>query len=158
MIAAGAALLREFHWVIYIFGGFLVLTGVKMAIRKVTAIHPERNPVVTFFRRVMPTTEGYEGDIFFVRRQGRRLATPLFFVLVMVESTDLVFAVDSIPAIFAITSDPFLVYTSNVFAILGLRSLYFLVAGIMDLFRYLKFELGVVLVFVGVKMVLLRFA
>ena len=153
-IAAGAALLHNFHWVIYVFGAFLVYTGIKLARQKETAIAPERNPAVRLFRRFFPITDGYQGEHFFVRRAGRLLATPLLLVLIVVESTDLVFAVDSIPAIFAVTSDPFLVYTSNVFAILGLRSLYFLLAGALDKFYYLKAALAVILSFVGVKMLL----
>jgi tellurite resistance protein TerC len=154
LIVIGSALLKEFHWIIYVFGAFLIFTGIRMAIERNEEAHPERNPVVKFLRRVMPVTESYEGDKFFVRRMGKVLATPLFLVLLIVESTDLIFAVDSIPAIFAITDDPFIVYTSNVFAILGLRSLYFLLAGVVDKFHYLKLGLSAVLVFVGVKMVL----
>ncbi|BDG62350.1 TerC family protein [Caldinitratiruptor microaerophilus] len=155
-IAVGATLLAKFHWIIYVFGGFLVLTGIKMGVQKDTDIHPERNPVLRFFRQWMPITEGYDGEHFLVRRAGRLFATPLFLVLLMVETTDLIFALDSIPAIFAVTRDPFIVYTSNVFAILGLRSLFFLLAGIMGLFRYLKLGLAVVLVFVGVKMMIVE--
>ena len=154
MIAAGAALITEFHWIIYLFGALLVVSGIKMATQREIEIHPERNPLVRLFRRVMPVTEGYEGERFFVRRAGVLFATPLFVTLLMVESADLMFAVDSIPAIFAITTDPFIVYTSNVFAILGLRSLYFALAGIMGRFHYLKLGLSVVLVFVGLKMLL----
>src|SRR5512138_207993 len=154
MIVGGAALIAKFAWVIYIFGGFLVLTGIKMIVKKDEEIHPERNPVVKWFKRLMPVTSDYRGDKFFVRENGLRMATPLFVVLLLVEITDLIFAVDSIPAIFAVTTDPFIVYTSNVFAILGLRSLYFALAGVMDKFHYLKIGLGVVLAFVGVKMLL----
>lgn len=154
MIALGAMLITEFAWVIYVFGAFLILTGVKMIFKREQEIHPERNPVVRWFKRLMPVTPDYRGDHFFVVEQGRRLATPLFVVLLLVEFTDLIFAVDSIPAIFAITSDPFMVYTSNVFAILGLRSLYFALAGMMHKFHHLKTGLGVVLVFVGIKMLL----
>jgi tellurite resistance protein TerC len=153
-IAAGAALLEAFHWVIYIFGAFLVVTGIKMALMKHAEVHPERNPLVKLVRRLLPITPDYRGNRFFVRESGRRMATPLLLVLVIVESTDLVFAVDSIPAIFAITRDTFIVYTSNVLAILGLRSLYFLLAGVIQRFRYLKLGLSVVLVFVGLKMAL----
>ncbi len=156
LIVAGAALLKEFHWIIYIFGGFLILTGVKMAVHRDEEIHPERNPLIRFFRRLMPVTEGYVGDKFFIRRAGAVMATPLFLVLLIVESTDLVFAIDSIPAIFAVTNDPFIVYTSNVFAILGLRSLYFMLAGAITKFHYLKPALAVVLVFVGMKMVIVE--
>jgi len=153
-ILAGAALLERFHWIIYVFGGFLVLTGIKMAFAPEQGLEPEKNPVVRLVRRIMPVTSDFRGPAFFVREGGRRAATPLFLVLVMVEFTDLVFAVDSIPAIFAVTRDPFLVYTSNVFAILGLRSLYFLLAGVMHKFHYLKLGLAAILVFVGVKMAL----
>ncbi len=156
-IAVGAALLESFHWIIYIFGAFLVYTGIKLATHKDTTIEPDRNPVVKLFRRLFPITEHYEGEHFFIRRAGRLMATPLLLVLVMVESTDLVFAVDSIPAIFAVTQDPFLVFTSNIFAILGLRSLYFLLAGALDQFYYLKTALAVILVFVGVKMLIVEF-
>ncbi|HET9910275.1 MAG TPA: TerC family protein [Anaerolineales bacterium] len=154
LIAVGATLLKEFHWIIYVFGVFLIFTGIKMALHRNEEIHPENNPLVKLLRRIMPVTENYEGENFFIRRAGRLMATPLFLVLLMVESTDLIFAVDSIPAIFAVTNDPFIVYTSNVFAILGLRSLYFLLANVMDKFQYLKIGLAFVLTFVGVKMVL----
>jgi len=154
LIIIGAALLKEFHWIIYIFGGFLIFTGIRMAIHRNEEMHPEQNPVVKLLRRIMPVTENYEGDQFFVRHLGKLVATPLFLVLLIVESTDLIFAVDSIPAIFAVTDDPFIVYTSNVCAILGLRSLYFLLAGVIEKFHYLKLGLSVVLVFVGIKMVI----
>jgi len=154
MIAAGAALITKFAWIIYVFGAFLILTGIKMIVKREEEIHPERNPVVKWFKKLMPVTPEYRGDRFFVRENGLRMATPLFVVLLLVEFTDLIFAVDSIPAIFAVTKDPFIVYTSNVFAILGLRSLYFALAGVMDKFHYLKIGLGVVLSFVGVKMIL----
>jgi tellurite resistance protein TerC len=152
MIALGAALITKFAWIIYLFGAFLILTGLKMIFKREEEIHPERNPVVRWFKKLMPVTADYRADKFFVRENGRRHATPLFVVLLLVEVSDLIFAVDSIPAIFAVTRDPFIVYTSNVFAILGLRSLYFALAGIMDKFHYLKIGLGVVLSFVGVKM------
>ena len=155
-IFAGAALITQFHWVIYVFGAFLIFTGIKMALVRDTEIHPEHNPLLKLIRRLMPVTANYEKDHFFVRQAGRWAATPLFLVLVLIETTDLVFAVDSIPAIFAVTLDPFIVYTSNVFAILGLRSLYFVLAGVMGKFRYLKLGLSAVLVFVGVKMVLVE--
>lgn len=154
MIVLGAALIAKFAWVIYVFGGFLILTGIKMIVKREEKIHPERNPVVRWFKRLMPVTPDYRGDRFFVRENGIRMATPLFVVLLLVEFSDLIFAVDSIPAIFAVTTDPFIVYTSNVFAILGLRSLYFALAGVMDKFHYLKIGLGLVLTFVGVKMIL----
>lgn len=160
-IALGVALLTTFHWVLYVFGGFLVFTGVKFVFQRETRVDPEANPVLRVFRRYFPITANYQEQHFFIRQAGRSprrwrgwLATPLFVVLLIVESTDVVFAIDSIPAIFAITLDPFIVYTSNVFAILGLRALYFLLAGIMGMFRYLKPGLGVVLAFVGVKMLL----
>lgn len=159
MIGAGAALIHRFHWIIYIFGAFLVFTGIRMATQTAHSIEPESNPVIRLIRRFIAVTDVYHGQKFFVREQIggrlRRVATPLFVVLVMVETTDLIFAVDSIPAIFAITTDPFIVYTSNVFAILGLRALYFLLAGVIHRFHYLKLGLSVVLVFVGTKMLLL---
>ena len=158
MIAAGAALIARFHWIIYVFGAFLVFTGIRMAVQREHTLEPEANPVLRLMRRFVPMTNVYHGQSFFVREEVggrmRRLATPLFAVLVLVETTDVIFAVDSIPAIFAITSDTFLVYTSNVFAILGLRALYFLLAGIIHRFHYLKLGLSLVLVFVGVKMLL----
>lgn len=154
MIIVGAALITRFTWVIYIFGAFLILTGIKMVLKREETMDPGSNPVVRWLKRFIAVTPDYRGDSFFVREHGVRMATPLFVVLVLVEFTDLVFAVDSIPAIFAVSKDPFIVYTSNVFAILGLRSLYFALAGVMDKFHYLKVGLGVVLAFVGVKMVL----
>ena len=154
LIAVGATLLKEFHWIIYVFGAFLIFTGIRMAMHRNKEMHLERSPLIRFVRRIMPVTDNYEADRFFIRRAGKWMATPLFLVLLLVESTDLVFAVDSIPAIFAVTNDPFIVYTSNVFAILGLRSLYFLLAGVVDKFYYLKLGLSVVLVFVGIKMVI----
>lgn len=156
-IAAGAALLSAFHWIIYIFGGFLIITGIKMFFAGEEKIEPEKNPAVLLLRRFMPITNEFHGQRFFVRMDQRLWATPLFVVLVVIETTDVIFAVDSIPAIFAITMDPFIVYTSNIFAILGLRALYFLLAGIMDMFRYLKVGLSFVLCFVGVKMMLVDF-
>ncbi len=153
-IAAGVTLIQQFHWVIYIFGAFLVLTGIKMAAQKDKEIHPEKNPVLKLFRRFMPVTEHYEGSSFFIKKGRRWFATPLFVVLLVVETTDVIFAVDSIPAILAITIDPFIVYTSNVFAILGLRALYFALAGIMLLFHYLAYGLAAILVFVGIKMLM----
>ncbi len=151
-IGAGAALLVRFHWLIYVMGAFLIFTGIKLAVQKETELHPERNPLVKLASKVFPVTPNYHGQAFFVRIKGVLTATPLFIVLLIVESTDVVFAVDSIPAIFAVTQDPFLVYTSNVFAILGLRSLYFLLAGALDKFHYLKPALAIILSFVGVKM------
>jgi tellurite resistance protein TerC len=160
-IGAGAALLDRFHWLIYVMGAFLIFTGIKLAVQKETEIHPERNPLVRLVSKFFPVAKDYHGEKFFVRMQGATkpilAATPLFIVLVLVESTDVVFAVDSIPAIFAVTRDPFLVYTSNVFAILGLRSLYFLLAGALDKFYYLKPALAVILSFVGLKMLVSNF-
>lgn len=155
LILVGSVLLDTFHWIIYVFGAFLIFTGIRMARQKEEELKPDENPIVKFFRRFVPVTENYEGDKFFIRRAGRLFATPLFLVLLVVESTDLVFAVDSIPAIFAVTRDPFIVYTSNVCAILGLRALYFLLANVMHQFQYLKLGLAVVLTFIGVKMLLI---
>jgi tellurite resistance protein TerC len=161
MIATGALLIERFHWVIYVFGAFLVFTGLRMAMQDEHSIEPEANPVLKLVRKMMPVSPGYDGQRFFTRQlvggRTRRAATPLFIVLVLVETTDLIFAVDSIPAIFAVTTDPFLVYTSNVFAILGLRSMYFMLGGIIDRFQYLKLGLSVVLVFVGLKMLITYF-
>ena len=154
-IGAGAVLLQRFHWIVYVFGGFLVITGVKLLVHRNAEIHPERNPVYRLFRRLVPMVTGYRGSRFTVVENGKRYATPLLAVLVVVEATDVVFAVDSIPAIFAVTGDPFIVYTSNIFAILGLRALYFLLADVMDRFHYLKLGLAFVLCFVGVKMLIL---
>ena len=155
LIGLGVALIWKFHWILYLFGIFLVFTGVKMGFQNEAAeISPERNVLVRIFRKFMPITAGYHGSRFFVKLDGRRYATLLFVVVLVVETTDLLFALDSIPAIFAITTDPFIVYTSNIFAILGLRSLYFALAGLMNLFHYLKIGLAVVLTFVGTKMLL----
>jgi tellurite resistance protein TerC len=158
MIAAGAYLIHQFHWVIYVFGAFLVFTGIRMAIQAEHEIEPEKNPVIRLMRRLFPVSAVYHGQKFFVREQvggrSRLVATPLLVVLTLVETTDLIFAVDSIPAIFAVTQDPFIVYSSNVFAILGLRALYFLVADVIHRFHYLKLGLSAVLVFVGAKMLL----
>jgi tellurite resistance protein TerC len=152
-IAAGVGLIQRFHWIVYVFGAFLMYSGIKLFRQGEAEIHPEKNPVLRLFRRWVPVTKDYEGDKFFVRRTGL-FATPLLVVLVVVETTDLLFAVDSIPAILAITRDAFIVYTSNVFAILGLRSMYFALAGMMEMFRYLHYGLSVVLMFVGAKMLL----
>jgi tellurite resistance protein TerC len=161
MVGAGAYLIDRFHWIIYVFGAFLVFTGIRMALQEEMDIEPEANPVLKIIRRILPISPSYEGQSFFTKLliggHTRRAATPLFVVLVLVETTDLVFAVDSIPAIFAVTKDPFLVYTSNVFAILGLRSMYFLLAGVIDKFHFLKLGLSAVLVFVGVKMLITFF-
>lgn len=153
-IYAGLALLEQFHWIIYVFGAFLVFTGFKMMVQKEKEIHPERNPMLKFLKRFIKITPEYHKDKFFIKEKGIRYATPLFVVLVFIETTDLIFAVDSIPAILAISTDPFIVYTSNVFAILGLRSLYFALAGIIEKFRYLSYGLAVILMFVGAKMML----
>jgi tellurite resistance protein TerC len=153
-ILAGGAVLARFHWTIYLFGALLVLTGIKLLRQRDGAVDPSNNALLRFVRRVIPTTQHYHGRRFFIRQQGRWLATPLFLALIAVEITDLIFAVDSIPAIFAVTSDPFIVFTSNIFAILGLRSLYFLLAGVVHRFRHLKVGLALVLLFVGAKMLL----
>ncbi len=156
MILIGAALIERFHWILYIFGAFLVFTGFKMMFQKdEDEVHPEKNIVVRIFRRVFPVDPQYHWDLFFIKKDGKTYATLLFIVLIVVETTDLVFAVDSIPAIFAITTDSFIVYTSNVFAILGLRSLYFALAGMMNMFYYLKTGLSIVLAFIGVKMMVM---
>ncbi|MFZ5434532.1 MAG: TerC family protein [Calditrichota bacterium] len=154
LIAVGAALIATFEWVIYLFGVFLIYTGFKMALAKEHGVDPSHNPVVKWFRKFVPVTKYYCGQRLVIGKMGRIVATPLLLVLVTVELTDLLFALDSIPAIFAVTRDPFIVYTSNVFAILGLRALYFALAGVVHKFRYLKYGLGIVLSFVGVKMLL----
>jgi tellurite resistance protein TerC len=153
-IFAGIELIHKFHWLIYIFGGFLVFTGVRMVTSSDTQLKPEKNPLVKLARKLFSVTESFEGDRFFVKRSGKTWATPLFIVVILIEGTDLIFAVDSIPAILAISEDPFIVYTSNVFAILGLRSLYFALAVIEKYFQYLKYGLATILVFVGAKMCL----
>jgi len=150
-ILLGVGLIQRFHWIIYLFGALLVYSGIKLFRQENAEIHPEKNPVLRLFRRLVPLTKDYHGSNFFVRHEGL-CATPLLVVLVVVETTDLLFAVDSIPAILAITLNAFIVYTSNVFAILGLRSMYFALAGMMDMFRYLHYGLAVVLIFVGGKM------
>ena len=156
-IFAGAALLHRFNWLMYVFGAFLIFTAFKLGLGGETEIKPERNLFIRIFRKIMPVTEHFEGESFFVRHAGVLMATPLFLVLLVVESTDLVFAVDSIPAVLAVTQNPFLVYTSNVFAILGLRALYFLLAGAMTKFHYLKTGLSLILGFVGIKMLIAGF-
>jgi tellurite resistance protein TerC len=156
-IFAGVALLEKFHWTIYVFGSILIYTGYKMLTQKEIVIEPEKNPLIKLFRRVIPVTHDLHGSNFFVKQDGKRFATPLFLVLLLIETTDLIFAADSIPAILAITQDHFIVYTSNVFAILGLRSLYFALAGIMNKFRYLSKGLALILIFVGLKMLLVDF-
>ena len=156
-IFAGVALLERFHFTIYIFGALLIFTGIKMFNHSNSKINPEKNPVLKFFKKFMPVTQTLHEDKFFTKIDGKRYATPLFLVLILVETTDLIFAVDSIPAILAITQDQFIVYTSNVFAILGLRSLYFALAGIIHRFWLLSYGLAIVLVFVGIKMILIDF-
>ncbi len=152
-IAAGIGLIRHFHWIIYVFGAFLIYTGATLMGESDKEIHPEKNPILRAFRRWMPVTHDFSGDRFFVRRPGL-YATPLFVVLLVVETTDILFATDSVPAILAVTRDAFIVYTSNVFAILGLRSIYFALAGMMELFSYLHYGLASILIFIGVKMLL----
>lgn len=156
-IFAGVALLEKFHFTIYIFGALLIYTGIKMFNHSNSKIEPDKNPVIKFFKKLMPVTQTLHEDNFFVKIDGKRFATPLFLVLILIETTDLIFAVDSIPAILAITQDQFIVYTSNVFAILGLRSLYFALAGIVHRFWLLSYGLAIVLVFVGIKMVMIDF-
>jgi integral membrane protein, TerC family len=157
-IFLGVSLIREFHWILYIFGLILVVTGVRMMFQNETVkIHPERNIVVRIFKKLFGVTPGYHSERFFVKTDSGRYATLLFVVLLVIETTDLVFATDSIPAVFAISSDPFIIYTSNVFAILGLRSLYFALAGLMDLFYYLRYGLSIVLSFIGLKMLVSHF-
>ncbi|MDB6169673.1 MAG: Integral rane protein TerC [Verrucomicrobia bacterium] len=158
-ILVGVGVIQRFHWVLYIFGVFLIYTGARMALpQKDEEIHPDRNFAVKLFRRFFPVSSGAIGGTFFVREGGRRLATPLFIVLIVIETTDLVFALDSLPAVLAITKDGFIALTSNIFAILGLRSLYFALNGVMQLFRYLKIGLAIILVFIGTKMLIVRWA
>lgn len=154
MIGIGTALISRFHWILYIMGAFLIFTGCKMIFSKEEGVHPERNPVIKLARKIFPVSENYDGAKFFTRSNGILRLTPLAIVLLMVETTDLIFAVDSIPAIFVVTQKPFIVFTSNIFAILGLRSLYFVLVGAISYFRYLKFGLSLVLIFIGIKMVL----
>ena len=151
-IFAGISLINRFHWIVLIFGGFLVFTGIRMLFQKETEVDPEKNALIRFFKKFLPVTHTLHDDKLFIRQNRKFYATPLFMVLVIIESSDLLFAVDSIPAILAISHDRFIVYTSNIFAILGLRSLYFAIAGIMGYFRYLKVGLAFVLTFVGLKM------
>jgi tellurite resistance protein TerC len=153
-VALGTALLAKFAWLIFVFGGILLITGFRLLVQKETEVHPERNPVVRLFQRFVPLTPHYHGKSFFIREDGVLKATPLMLVLVVIEATDVVFAVDSIPAVFGVTRNPFIVFTSNIFAILGLRALYFLLAGLMHKFRYLGFGLALVLIFIGAKMLL----
>jgi tellurite resistance protein TerC len=156
-IVAGVELIHTFHWLIYIFGAFLIVTGVRIVTQGDMKLDPEKNPVVRFVRKIFRVTPTFEKDNLFVRKNGVIWATPLFLVVIMIEATDLVFAVDSIPAILAISDDPFIVYTSNVFAILGLRSLYFALAGIEKFFVYIKYGLSAILIFVGTKMCIADF-
>lgn len=153
-IVAGAAMIQRFHFTIYILGAFLVYTAGKLLFQRSDAIDPAANPVLRLFRRLVPTTQDFEGDRFFVRRDGRTMATPLLAVLVVVEASDVMFAVDSIPAVFGVTTDVFVVYTSNIFAILGLRSLFFLVEGLVRKLRFLKYGVAVILAFIGVKILI----
>jgi len=154
---AGVELLERFHWLIYVFGAVLIVSGIKLWQEKEKKIEPEKNPVVRLFRRLMPVTPEFHGGSFFVRQGGRLMATPLFLVLLVVETTDVIFAVDSIPAILAITRDPFIVYSSNAFAILGLRALYFALSGVMQMFHYLHYGLSAILIFIGGKMIVSEF-
>ena len=156
-IFAGVALINKFHWIIYVFGVLLVFTGIKMLFHKDEKIDPDKNPLVRLFKKFFPVTDQEHGGKFFVKMKGRTFATPLFIVLLIVEFTDLIFAVDSIPAILAITNDTFIIFTSNVFAILGLRALYFALAGITKYFYYIKYGLSAILVFVGIKMTIVDF-
>lgn len=156
-IVAGVELINNFHWLIYIFGGFLIYTGIKILSESDMKLDPEKNPLVIFARKMFRITPNFEGDNFFVERDNHIWMTPLFVVVIMIEATDLVFAVDSIPAILSISDDPFIVYTSNVFAILGLRSLYFALAGLDKYFVYLRYGLSAILIFVGVKMCISQF-
>lgn len=153
-IAAGTALIAQFDWVLYIFGAILVVSGWKMMTQKGTEVHPEKNVFIRVARKLFPVTTGYESSRFVLRREGKLFITPLFLVIITLETTDIVFAVDSIPAVFGVTRDPFIVYSSNVFAILGLRATYFLLAGVMDTFYYLSHGLSLILIFIGAKMLL----
>ncbi|MBS1517351.1 MAG: TerC family protein [Bacteroidetes bacterium] len=154
LIALGVILIAKFAWIIYVFGAFLVYTGFKMAMHNGEDIHPEKNIVIRFYRKLFPVSAEYDKGNFFTVKNGTRMATPLFVVLIATEFTDLVFAFDSIPAIFAVTDDPFIIYTSNIFAILGLRAMYFALAGVIDKFHYLKVGLSMILIFIGFKMLI----
>ena len=156
-IFAGVALISCFHWIMYIFGAFLIVTGIKMALNKQTEVHPDKNIAIRLLRYVMPVSKNFSGAKFFVREGGVRFATPMLAVLLALETTDILFAIDSIPAVLAISQDPFIVYTSNVFAILGLRSLFFAISGLMRLFHLLHYGLAAILSFVGVKMMIADF-
>jgi tellurite resistance protein TerC len=152
-VLVGAGLLERYDWMVYVFGAFLVYTGIRMALHRDTEVHPDRNPILRLARRLVPVTEDFEGEKFFVRKAGTLMATPLFAVIIVVGTTDVIFAVDSIPAIFAITNSAFVVWSANAFAVLGLRPLYFMLSGMMDRFIYLSFGLSIVLVFVGAKFI-----
>lgn len=156
-IFVGVVLISKFHWIIYVFGAFLIITGIKMALSKNKEIHPEKNPVIRLLKRFIPLSHDYEDGRFFVRKNGILLATPLALVLIVIETTDVIFAVDSIPAILAITTDPFIVYSSNLFAIMGLRSLFFALAGVIKRFHYIHYGIAAILAFVGVKMLISEF-
>jgi tellurite resistance protein TerC len=156
-IVTGLTLLANLHWVIYIFGAFLIYTAARLAFQKEEKIKPERNPILRLFRRFVPLTKKYHGNRFLVKGRGRRLATPLLLVLVVIETTDIIFAMDSVPAVLAITQDPFIVYTSNIFAVMGLRSLYFALAGVIQRFYYLNYGLAAILAFLGLKMLISEF-
>jgi len=151
-ILAGVTLIEHFTWALYLLGALLILAAIRLAIRKDAPVHPEKNFVLRLFRRLVPVTDGYEGDMFFVRRAGRYLATPLLVVVVVIETTDIVFAIDSVPAVLGITTNTFIAYSSNVCAVLGLRALYFALAGIIGMFRYLHYGLVAILLFIGVKL------
>lgn len=157
LIGLGSALVSRFEWVIYIFGAFLLITGFKMGFQSDTEIHPERNLIIRMFKKIFPVTDRYHGGDFFIRKEGKLYATPMIVVLLSIEVTDLIFAFDSIPAIFAVTRDPFIIYTSNIFAILGLRTTYFALSGIMNKFYYLRVGLSMILIFIGVKMLIADF-
>ncbi|MEX0906496.1 MAG: TerC family protein [Balneolaceae bacterium] len=156
-IFVGVALLEQFHWIIYVFGAFLVFTGIKLGLEKDKEIHPEKNPLLMLTRRFIPITKNFYGQQFFIKRGKRLIATPMFIVLVVIETTDIIFALDSIPAIMAITRDTFIIYSANAFAILGLRALYFALSGVMRLFHYLHYGLALILVYIGVKMLIESF-
>ncbi len=153
-IIAGSALIKKFHWTIYLLGGFLVLTGIKISFEKKDNVNPEKNIFIKIFRRFMPCTGKLRGARFFIKKMGKLIATPLFICLLAIETTDIIFATDSVPAVLALSRDPLIVYTSNIFAILGLRALFFALAGIMQLFCYLKYGLSIILVFIGIKMIM----
>ncbi|MEX0647767.1 MAG: TerC family protein [Balneolaceae bacterium] len=156
-IFVGVALLEQFHWIIYLFGAFLVFTGIKLGLEKDKEFHPEKNPLLMLTRRFIPITKNFYGQQFFIKRGKRLIATPMFIVLVVIETTDIIFALDSIPAIMAITRDTFIIYSANAFAILGLRALYFALSGVMRLFHYLHYGLALILVYIGVKMLIESF-